>query len=178
MANKKISELTAGAPLLTTDRVIIVRSGNNFSLLGTDMTASATAAQANAQAAFTTANSATVTATNVGINAQAAFDKANTVAPNTQVIVITGSRDFANTDDGRTLTYASGSSANLTLQANLVSMFSAVIIQLGAGQVIFSANTGTTLNNASGFSKTGGANSISAIIPFDNHKYLLTGGAA
>lgn len=96
---------------------------------------------------------------------------------NATVIIVTGSRSLANTDNVSNLVYSGASDINLTVPAGLVDYFSCLGSQLGAGKMTFLAS-GTTVNNINGFTKTSGQYAQVSLSWVSTNAYLLSGSAA
>lgn len=97
-----------------------------------------------------------------------------TFSPDLQ-ITISGSRALVGSDNGATLVYSGAGAITLTMPSGLPLGFGCAIAQMGAGQVTI---TGTTINNASGFTKTSGQYAVIALVSVGTDSYLLTGSAA
>lgn len=78
-----------------------------------------------------------------------------TVSGSNGVVLLTTSRDFAPTDDGKWLYYTGGSGITLTMPASGITPgFGCTVIQSGTGQITFAAAAGVTLGNSFDYTKT------------------------
>jgi hypothetical protein len=75
---------------------------------------------------------------------------------------------LASTDTGKTVTLNNASAITVTLPNSLSTGFTCECIQLGAGQVTFSAASGATLNNRQSFTKIAGQNGAVRLVVTGN----------
>lgn len=78
------------------------------------------------------------------------------------------------TDNGKILTFDNGSDITLTVPAGLPTGFTCTVVQLGAGEVVFTASS-TTLHNRSSFTKTGGQYAVAAITMYATDVFIFGG---
>jgi hypothetical protein len=76
-------------------------------------------------------------------------------------------------DNGKILTFNNASNVTLNLPS-LFTGFNCMIIQLGAGQVVFNQSS-TTITNRSSFNKTAGRNAIATIVGISSTSFIVAG---
>lgn len=77
-------------------------------------------------------------------------------------------------DNGKVLTFNNASAITLTVPSGLGAGFNCLVVQIGAGQVTFSASS-TTINNRSGYTKTAGQYATATIAAYAANTFV-TGG--
>jgi hypothetical protein len=77
-------------------------------------------------------------------------------------------------DNGKVLTFNNASAITLTVPTGLGAGFNCLVVQIGAGQVTFSASS-TTINNRSGYTKTAGQYATATIAAYAANTFV-TGG--
>jgi hypothetical protein len=112
--------------------------------------------------------SATLTGGNTASSTIAGFS-ANIYAPT----LTSSAYTLLSSDNGKILTFNSASSVTLNVP-NLFAGFNCMIIQLGAGQVVFT-NSGGNVTNRNGFTKTAGANAISTLVAVSATSFISGG---
>lgn len=76
-------------------------------------------------------------------------------------------------DNGKILTFNNATAVTLNVPS-LFTGFNCMIIQLGAGQVVFT-QSGTTITNRSSFNKTAGANAIATLVGISASSFIAAG---
>jgi len=79
------------------------------------------------------------------------------------------------TDNGEILTFNNGSAVTVTIPTGLPVGFNCTAIQLGAGQVGFTAAAGVTLNSYGGLLKLAGQHGAATIISYSSNIYNIAG---
>ena len=79
------------------------------------------------------------------------------------------------TDNGEILTFNNGSAITVTIPTGLPVGFNCTAIQLGAGQVGFTAAAGVTLNSYGGLLKLAGQHGAATIISYSSNIYNIAG---
>jgi hypothetical protein len=79
------------------------------------------------------------------------------------------------TDNGEILTFNNGSAVTVTIPTGLPVGFNCTVIQLGAGQVGFTAAAGVTLNSYGGVLKLAGQHGAATIISYSSDVYNIAG---
>jgi hypothetical protein len=77
-------------------------------------------------------------------------------------------------DNGKVLTFNNASAITLTVPTGLGAGFNCLVVQIGAGQVTFSASS-TTINNRSGYTKTAGQYAAATIAAYAANTFVTTG---
>ena len=77
-------------------------------------------------------------------------------------------------DNGKIISFSSGSPITLTVPNSLIAGFNCMIVQLGAGEVTLTAS-GTTISNRSSFTKTAGTNAILTLIAMSSTSFISAG---
>ena len=89
----------------------------------------------------------------------------------------TTSRTLSDSDNGQVLMFNNSSAITVTVPAGLTLGFACTILQLGTGQITFSASS-TTINNRSGHTKTAGQHSRVGLMHYSTDVYNLGGDTA
>lgn len=71
--------------------------------------------------------------------------------------------------------FTSSSAVTVTIPAGLIAGFDCMILQLGTGQITFTAGAGVTLRSALSASKTAYRYAAASLIAIGTDEYLLTG---
>lgn len=77
-------------------------------------------------------------------------------------------------DNGKILTFNNASDITLTVPAGLPTGFTCTVVQLGGGEVVFTASS-TTLHNRSSFTKTAGQYAVAAITMYTTDTFIFGG---
>jgi hypothetical protein len=77
-------------------------------------------------------------------------------------------------DNGKVVTISNASSITLTVPSGLGAGFNCLVVQLGAGQITFSASS-TTLNNRQSFTKTAGQYAIATLVAYASNTFITSG---
>lgn len=96
---------------------------------------------------------------------------------------ITANYTLTEADSATVMLVDSATPVTITLPSTMPAGFSLAVVQVGAGQVTFTAASGATLVNHQTFTKTAAQNAIVSLIVISNSsdanaKYLLTGDGA
>ena len=78
-------------------------------------------------------------------------------------------------DNGKIVTMSNGATSTVTVIAGLPVGFNTTVIQLGAGQVGFTAASGVTLNSYSSATKIAGQHGAASVISYTTNIYNLSG---
>lgn len=178
MANVKISALPAASALSGTEVFPIVQSG---------VTSKATVSTLAAFAGSVAGSDSQIQYNNSGAfggDSRLTFDDTNKVAKG-QFTVDSGGVNaqtgttytLAATDNGAVVTLNNASSITVTVPSGLGKGFSCICIQIGAGQVTFSAGSGATLNAANGL-KTANQHSAVSLISYVANTFNVAGDTA
>jgi hypothetical protein len=112
--------------------------------------------------------SATLTGGNTSTSTISGF-AANLYAPT----LVSNAYTLQTSDNGKILTF--NNATNVTLNVpSLFTGFNCMIIQLGAGQVVFTQSS-TTITNRSSFNKTAGTNAIATIVGVTSTSFIVAG---
>jgi hypothetical protein len=87
----------------------------------------------------------------------------------------TGSYTLTAADNGKVITFASGSNVNCTLPNNLPAGFNCMIVQLDLGTVTFTSSGGSTILNRSGNTRTAGIYAIATVLNIGSNRYITSG---
>lgn len=82
---------------------------------------------------------------------------------------------IADTDNNKIVRCTSSTAVTITVPSTLASGFSCMVIQAGAGQVTFTAGSGTTLNSFGALLRTAGQHAPASIIRTASATYNLSG---
>lgn len=77
-------------------------------------------------------------------------------------------------DAGKIITISNGSAITLTVPASLPAGFTCTVIQLGAGQITFTASS-TTINNRQSYTKTAGQYAVATITQYTTNTFATAG---
>lgn len=166
-------------------------SGINLSVSGQTMTFSNTGVLSfngltGAVTGVTTGTSNTFTALqtfNSGISAAGGVTFAGTVASDTGYRITSNAINaqtgttytFLATDNGKVVTFNNGSAITVTIPTGLPVGFNCTGIQLGTGQVGFTAASGVTLNAYSSAYKIAGQHGAASLVSYTTNIYNLSG---
>lgn len=78
-------------------------------------------------------------------------------------------------DNGKIVTMSNGATSTVTVIAGLPVGFNTTVIQLGAGQVGFTAASGVTMNSYASAFKISGQHGAAAVISYSSNVYNLSG---
>lgn len=161
MANVKISALPSASALSGSEAVPIVQSGVTSK---TTVSAIALKGVAGSDSQIQYNNGGAL-----GADSRFAFDDTNKVVSGQFTVDGSGvnaqtgtTYTLAATDNGGIVTLSNASAITVTVPSGLGKGFSVICIQIGAGQVTFSAS-GTTLNNKNGLKASGQHAAVSLI---------------
>ena len=171
-------DLTATPALTVKTDSSTVGAGNCFQVTNTFN--SSIPVQVNAAGAMTLTGRLTASG---GISASAGVTFSGTVASTSGYQITSGAINtqtgttytFLSGDNGKILTFNNGSAVTVTIPTNLPVGFNCTAIQLGAGQVGFTAASGVTMNAyASGF-KISGQHGAASIISYATNIFNVSG---
>ena len=159
MADKKVTELTAlGAAPATTDILLIVDDPG-----GTPITKKVTVANLLAALDKTAGNLDDYD-----------FDDNPIFGYSASTVAKTANYTLTDAENGKVITFNSGSNVNCVVDNGLTAGFNCTVIQLGAGQVIFDTGT-ATVNNSSGHDRSAGQYAVCSLIHYSTNNYALCG---
>ena len=85
---------------------------------------------------------------------------------------------FLDSDNGKVVTFNNASGITAAIPTGLPVGFSVTVIQLGAGQVGFSADAGVTLNSYTSLRKIAGQHGSVSLVSYSSNVYNLAGNLA
>lgn len=108
-----------------------------------------------------------VVASIVGVQGAAGVSSFSTVAGTTYTL--------SDNDRSKIIRFTSGTNVTVTVPSGLSSTFDCMVVQAGAGRVIFSPGGGVTINSALSATRTAYQYAVATLIPLGSDSYVLSG---
>ena len=101
------------------------------------------------------------------------------ILSSTGILAVTGvTYTFLSSDNGEVITMNNASGITATVPAGLPVGYSVTVIQLGAGQVGFTAASGVTLNSYTSLRKIAGQHGSASLVSYQTNVFNLAGNLA